>query len=134
MRLLIRTLTATIVLLLTLTLGEACREVSSLDTPTGEFKAQGTPTPVTDDYGLVLNAPVQTPVLIPNQSSQLVAPAKYRTMLRANIHRRSANRLSANIYTSIAATGRLIMEQMSAPMRSPRAVHFYVLELCRLLC
>ncbi|MBQ9556945.1 MAG: hypothetical protein IJV05_12060 [Muribaculaceae bacterium] len=106
-----------------------CQEIQ------GEFKAQGVPQPVTDDYGLVFNAPVQVPAFTPNQSSRLVTIAKNRvSLMRTNILRRSSNRLSDNIYTPIAATGRLVIERMSAPLRETRAVHFYVLELCRLLC
>lgn len=101
----------------------------------GEFKAQASPGPVTDDYGSVFNAPAQIPAITPNQSSRLVTTAKYRTtLMRTNILRRNANRLSANLYTPIAATGCLVVERMSSPMRHTRAVHFYVLELCRLLC
>lgn len=101
----------------------------------GELEAQGLPTPIADDYGFLYNAPVQTPALTPNQSSRLVTPAKYRTsLMRTNILRRNVNRLSANLYTPIAATGRLVVERMSAPLRHLRAIHFYVLELCRLLC
>jgi len=101
----------------------------------GEYEAEGKPQPVTDEYGFLSNAPVQIPVLTPTQSSRLVMPAKYRvSLMRTNILRRSANRLSNNIYTPIAATGRLVIERISAPLRHTRAVHFYVLELCRLLC
>ncbi len=101
----------------------------------GEYTTQGRPAPLADDYGFMFNAPVQTPALIPNQSSQLVVPAKYRTAsMRTNILRRNANRMSANIYTPLAATGRLVIERMTAPLRCPRAVHFYVYELCRMLC
>lgn len=107
----------------------ACHDIQ------GEFTAQGTPEPITDEYGFLSNAPVQIPALTPNQSSRLVTMAKSRvSLMRTNILRRSANRLSANIYTPIAATGRLIIERMSAPLRHTRAVHFYILQLCRLLC
>jgi len=101
----------------------------------GQYTAQGIPGPITDEYGFLFNAPVQIPALTPNKSSRLVTPAKYRvSTMRPNTLRRTVNRLSANIYTPIAATGRLIIERMSAPLRHTRAVHFYVLELCRLLC
>ncbi len=101
----------------------------------GQLKAQGMPEPVTDQYGFLYNAPVQIPSLTPNQSPRLVTPAKYRvSTMRPNTLRRTVNRLSDNIYTPIAATGRLVIERMSAPLRPTRAVHFYVLELCRLLC
>lgn len=122
-------------LVLTIMSGEAFHNVSSLDaTPPGEFSALGTPIPVTDDYGLVFSAPVQIPILVPNQPLNSVSPVKYRTSLRTNIHRRYTNRQSANIYTPIAASGRMTVERMSAPLRHTRAIHFYVLELCRLLC
>ncbi len=115
------------------------RELSAAAVPPsaiqGEYKAPADSQPVTDEYGFLNSAPVQIPALTPSQSSRLVTPAKYRvSLMRTNILRRSTNRLSANIYTPIAATGRLIIERMSAPLRSMRAVHFYVLELCRLLC
>ena len=91
--------------------------------------------PITDEYGFLSNAPVQIPALTPTQSSRLVSPAKYRlSSMRTNILRRNINRLSNNFYTPIAATGRLTVERMSAPLRHLRAIHFYVLELCRLLC
>lgn len=102
---------------------------------TGEYEAQGTPSPIADDYGFLFNAPVQTPALTPSQSSRLVTTAKSRTsLMRTNILRRNINRLSDNLYTPIAAAGRLIVERMSAPLRHMRAILFYVLELCRLLC
>lgn len=101
----------------------------------GEFTAQGVPQPITDDYGSVFNAPAQIPALAPNQSPRLVTLAKNRvSLMRTNILRRNINRLSNSFYTPIAAAGRLTVERMSAPLRHLRVIHFYVLELCRLLC
>lgn len=136
MRQLIRVLTIAAVVLLTMMLGETCRDVSSLGIPQGEYTAQSsTPQPIADDYGMVFNAPVQVPTLLPNQSLRLVAPAKCRTsLMRTNLLRRCANRLSTNIYTPLASTGQLVVERLTAPLRNTNAVHFYVFELCRLLC
>jgi len=102
----------------------------------GELKTADHKTePATGDHSLLCNVPSQIPSLLPNQSSRLLTLAKYRTStLRTNILRRNTNRLSDNFYTPIAATGRLVIERMSAPLRHTRANHFYVLELCRLLC
>ena len=124
-----------VLLVLTMMLGEQCHAISSMQVVQGEYKAQGTPTPVSDDYGLVFNAPAQVPALAPNPSSMLVTPAKYRTsLMRTNILRRSLNRLISNVYAPISVTGRLVVERMTSPLRCGPAVHFYVFELCRLLC
>ncbi|MBR3451247.1 MAG: hypothetical protein IKH25_00065 [Muribaculaceae bacterium] len=101
----------------------------------GEYRTKGTPEPFTDEYGFLCSAPVQTPALTSNPSTRLVTPSKHRVpSVRPSSLRRTVNRLSVNVYTPLAATGCLVTERMSAPMRHPRAVHFYILELCRLLC
>jgi hypothetical protein len=124
-----------VALLWTITPEELPANAASACAIQGEYEAEGRPLPITDEYGFLSNAPVQIPALTPTQSSRLVSPAKYRlSSMRTNILRRCSNRLSANIYTPIAATGRLVIERISAPLRHTRAVHFYVFELCRLLC
>ena len=136
MRLLIKTSILTVALLLTMMLGEAGHESSPASEQQGEFTEHQAPMlPVADDYGPLFTAPIQAPVLVPNQSSRLVFPAEYRSSLsRTNNLRRSFNRLSINIYTPIAHSGRLIIERMSSPLRCAPATRFYVFELCRLLC
>ena len=136
MRQLIRVLTIAAVVLLTMMLGETCRDVSLLGISASEYKAQeSSQLPIADDYGMVFTAPVQVPTLLPNQTLRLVAPAKCRTsLMRTNLLRRCTNRLSTNIYTPLASTGQLVVERLTAPLRNTNAVHFYVFELCRLLC
>lgn len=137
MRQVIRVLAIATVVLLTMMLGETCRDVSSQGFPQSEYKAQeSSQPPITDDYGMVFNAPVQVPTLLPNQSLRLVAPTKCRTsLMRTQLLRRCANRLSTNIYTPLASTGQLVVERLTAPLRRHNhTVHFYVFELCRLLC
>lgn len=137
MRQVIRVLAIATVVLLTMMLGETCRDVSSQDFPQSEYKAQeSSQPPITDDYGMVFSAPVQVPTLLPNQSLRLVAPTKCRTsLMRTQLLRRCANRLSTNIYTPLASTGQLVVERLTAPLRRHNhTVHFYVFELCRLLC
>ena len=125
----------TLVFLATLWAGEASEPVSSSIEPSGMVKAQEGSLPLADDYGSLVNAPVQVPALVPGQSSRQLAPTKLRTsLMRAQLLRRSVNRLSINTYTPISTTGRLIVERMSSPLRCWRAVTFYVFELCRLLC
>lgn len=83
----------------------------------------------------MLSAPAQLPAIVPSQSSRLVTPAKYRTsLMRTNIMRRSANRLCDNIYTPLALSGQFVVERVSSPLRKSRAVNYYVITLCRLLC
>ena len=126
----------TAIIFMVVAAAETRPEISSLTSVTqGELTAQGKPSPVTDDFGFVFNAPMQIPALTPNPSSSLVTPAKYRTsLLRTSIHRRSLNRLSINSYAPISTAGRMIALRMTAPMRNKIAIHFYVFELCRLLC
>jgi len=101
----------------------------------GELKSDNGATPLSQDGCQMLSAPAQLPTLVPSQSSRLVTPAKYRTtLMRTNILRRSANRLCDNIYTPLALSGQFIVERVSSPMRKSRAVIYYVITLCRLLC
>ena len=102
----------------------------------GELKSDNGATPLSSQDGCqMLSAPAQLPALVPSQSSRLVTPAKYRTtLMRTNILRRSANRLCDNIYTPLALSGQFIVERVSSPMRKSRAVIYYVITLCRLLC
>lgn len=125
-----------LVLLLAMAMGKACGDLTATALPQGELSAVGTSLAVTDDYGFVFTAPAQSPVVLPTQSSRLVTPLKYRlSLIRSNILRRNANRLSNNVYTPVATTaGRLVAERISAPLRYWPAVRFYVFELCRLLC
>jgi len=101
----------------------------------GELKSNDESTPFSQDGYQMLSAPAQLPVIVPSQSSRLLAPAKYRsTLMRTNIMRRSANRLCDNIYTPLAVSGQFIVERVSSPVRKYRAVNYYVITLCRLLC
>ena len=94
----------------------------------------GSTTPVTSDDAQVLSAPVQVPAIVPTQGSRLLTPAKYRTtLMRANILRRSAVRLSDNVYAPLALSGQFVVERMSSPLPH-RAVYYHVITLCRLLC
>ena len=109
--------------------------MSDSETTRGELKSNDEPAPISHDGCPVLNAPAQLPTIVPSQSSRLVTPAKYRTtLMRTNILRRSANRLCDNIYTPLALSGLFIVERVSAPVRNFRAVYYYVITLCRLLC
>ena len=102
---------------------------------TGELKSDGPACPISQEDAQVLSAPVQVPAIVPSQGSRLLTPAKYRTTLtRTNILRRSANRLSANVYAPLAMSGQFVVERVSLPLRSHRAVSYYVITLCRLLC
>ena len=101
----------------------------------GELTSNDEPAPFSHDGRMLLSAPAQIPAIVPSQSSRLVTPAKYRTtLMRTNILRRSANRLCDNIYTPLALSGQFIVERVSSPLRKSRAVKYYVLTLCRLLC
>lgn len=101
----------------------------------GELKSHDEPTPFSHDGYEMLSAPAQLPAIVPSQSSRLVTPAKYRTtLMRTNIMRRSANRLCDNIYTPLALSGQFVVERVSSPVRKSRAVNYYVITLCRLLC
>ena len=101
----------------------------------GELKSQDEPTPFSHDGCQMVGVPTQLPAILPSQSSRLVTPAKYRTtLMRTNIMRRSANRLCENISTPLALSGQFIVERVSSPVRKSRAVNYYVITLCRLLC
>lgn len=101
----------------------------------GELKDNDEATPFSHDGYQMLSAPAQLPAIVPSQSSRLVTPAKYRTtLMRTNIMRRSANRLCDNIYTPLALSGLFVVERVSSPVRKSRAVYYYVITLCRLLC
>ena len=94
----------------------------------------GSTIPVTSDDAQVLSAPVQVPAIVPTQGSRLLSPAKYRTtLMRTNILRRSANRLSDNVYAPLALSGQFVVERVSAPLPH-RTVYYHVITLCRLLC
>jgi len=100
-----------------------------------ELKSSDDTTPFSQDGYQLLNAPAQVPALVPSQSSRLLTPAKYRTtLMRTTMMRRSANRLCDNIYTPLAVSGQFVVERVSSPMRKSRAVNYYVITLCRLLC
>ena len=118
--------------------GIAATQQNALSDPEmsrGELKSHDDPTPFSHDGSYVLSAPAQLPAIVPSQSSRLVTPAKYRTtLMRTNIMRRSANRLCDNIYTPLALSGQFIVERVSSPMRKTRAVYYFVITLCRLLC
>lgn len=101
----------------------------------GELKSNDAPTPFSHDGCQLLSAPAQLPAIVPSQSSRLVTPAKYRTtLMRTNILRRSSNRLCDNIYTPLALSGQFVVERVSSPVRKSRAVYYFVITLCRLLC
>lgn len=101
----------------------------------GELKSNDEPMPFSHDGYQMLSAPAQLPAIVPSQSSRLVTTAKYRTtLMRTNIMRRSANRLCDNIYTPLALSGLFVVERVSSPVRKSRAVNYYVITLCRLLC
>lgn len=107
--------------------------MSGHDLMMGEIN-DGSTTPVTSDDTQVLSAPVQVPAIVPTQGSRLLTPAKYRTtLMRANILRRSAVRLSDNVYAPLALSGQFVVERMSSPLPH-RAVYYHVITLCRLLC
>ena len=134
MRTLIQRLTIVMTLVLAVMPGKACHDALPV-VAGGEIKAQETPPSVVDDYGFTLNAPAQVPALTPNPLSRVVTTVKYRTSHHTSSTRRNVNRLSDNLYCPIAADGRLVVERMTAPLRHhTRPIHFYVLELCRLLC
>ena len=104
------------------------------DLMAGEIKSDGTSTPVHQDEAQTLSAPVQVPAIVPSQGSRLLTPAKYRTtLMRTNILRRSANRLSDNVYAPLALSGPFVVERVSSPLPH-RAVYYHVITLCRLLC
>lgn len=136
MRHCVHILLLTVTLLLGITLVNTGHEALPVPPVAGELSTHDAPHPVTDDYGSLLTAPAQVPALVPDPTFQPFTPSKYRTASsqRCNPLRRSLNRLSCNIYTPIASSGRLIMERMSSPLRPREAVRFYVFELCRLLC
>lgn len=109
--------------------------LSGSETMRGELKSNDEPAPFSHDGYQVLSAPAQLPAIVPSQSSRLVTTAKYRTtLMRTNIMRRSANRLCDNIYTPLALSGLFVVERVSSPVRKSRAVNYYVITLCRLLC
>ena len=104
------------------------------DLITGELRPDGSAIPATHDDAQVLSAPVQVPAIVPSQGSRLLTPAKYRTtLMRTNILRRSANRLSDNVYAPLALSGQFVVERVSSPLPH-RAVYYHVITLCRLLC
>lgn len=106
----------------------------NLDLMTGELRPDGSAIPATHDDAQVLSAPVQVPAIVPSQGSRLLTPAKYRTtLMRTNILRRSANRLSDNVYAPLALSGQFVVERVSSPLPH-RAVYYHVITLCRLLC
>ena len=108
--------------------------ISSHDLTTGEMKSSSSNCPASPIDFQVLSAPVQVPAIVPTQGVRLLAPVKHRTTLtRTNILRRSANRLSDNVYAPLALSGQFVVERVSSPLPH-RAVYYHVITLCRLLC
>lgn len=105
------------------------------DIPQGELTSNSESTPFTHDGCQMLSAPAQIPAVTPSQNSRLLTPLKYRTtLMRTNMLRRSVNRLLDNIYAPLSSTGQFTVERLTTPLREPRAVNYYVITLCRLLC
>lgn len=114
----------------------SCPQMPLSSATQGEMTSAGYPLPADGDYRNELNAPVQVPLLVPTQGMQLVVISKSRvsTSVPTNLLRRSLNRLSGNVYAPLSASGRLVLERLSSPLRVNPVIRYYVLELCRLLC
>jgi len=88
-----------------------------------------------DEEGMVLNAPLQLPVVVPTQAERQLQHAQSRTLpMRPHLLRRFDHRLCCNVYAPLAPSGRMIIERESVPLRQAAQAQYYVITLCRLLC
>ena len=113
----------------------ACAMPSSLTAGSGELTSRDHPQAVTDDYGLVMSAPAQVPVVMPNQGCRVLTPSKYRTPnSRVTTARRYLDKPAGAVAGLLACHRCYRLQRSSSPLRSRGAVYFHVIELCRLLC
>jgi len=109
--------------------------LACLATCSGELSSHDGPQAVTDDHGLMIGAPAQVPMVMPHQGSRLLGPGKYRTASsRVVTARRYLVKSSGTLAEQVAVNHGYLLERISSPLRSRGALHFHVIELCRLLC